>query len=245
MVPDKQEKAFSLANFSLNDVLQYLERGGLPGIFSIRENDTRLQLCFDWIELTVNRDLFQIRGTRFIPAVARQILESVAKLDDTSATEIGRQLRISTQKVTTYLSALKALFVVNEVPPFIGSTGKSQFVICDCGIAKALEATQQNLLRTWFLNEILSQATYRGERFHTQVFTFRGSKGGRIDFVLKLKDQIVAVRLFPFEKITYQDLEILRAFKVKNLDAELLAFAPVTTGIRLDDVVLLPYQSIV
>lgn len=230
---------------TLTDVLQYFERGGLPGIFSVRENDVRMQLLFDWIDLTVNRDLFQIKGTRFVPALARQVLEAVAQLDDSSATEVGRRLRISTQTATKYLSALQALFVVHEIPVFPGSTGKNQYVICDCGLGRALGATKQNILRAWFLNEILSQATYRGERFHTNVFTYRGSKGGRIDFVLKLKEEIIATCLFAFENLSYQDFEIMRAFKSKNSKAKLIALAPVGSAIRNDKIDVLPYEFIV
>jgi uncharacterized protein len=234
------------SRISRSDTLKYLERGGMPGIFAVRDNETRMGFVSDWIQLTVERDLQSISGRSAInPLNARRILEHIATQEDTSDSAIAKSTRMSTKSTQTYLHLLKALFVVSEVPTCLESTGRSQFVLCDTGIANAFGAPLRSRLKTWVHLEILSNFCNRAELFSSQLETYRGPKGGRIDFILKDKsNQRTAILILPEEKFIQQDLEILKSFASRFPEVKAIALAPVLTKIKIGPIDVLPWEAI-
>lgn len=219
-------KALELAKDNLNrldastrvtrkDLMQYLDRGGLPGIFAIRDDYDRTNQFEDWIDLTARRDIFQIGGFKPDSALARRILEFVARNSENSIGVVAKALSVDRRKITKHIEALKALFVIESLDVFPGSAGEEIYFLCDVGLANYLGASFDQRLRTWIALELRAQAVYRGE-LQNKYCTYLTSHGSRIDFVLEKNDQVIAIKVLPYEHFSYQDLQILRAFKNKR-----------------------------
>ena len=232
---------------SRSEVMRYLERGGMPGIFAVREDDARLGFFEDLIQTTVDRDLLLIAGRAEVdPTIARRVLGLVATLPETSDADIAKAARLSTKAVQKYLALLKLLFVVVEVPTCSESTGRSQHYVCDVGVANALGAPFLNRLRTWVLLELQTYAEYSGQKFGTQIETYRGPKGGRLDFIVKEKSgKQTAILVLDSERIVQQDTEILRSFSQRSSGTVPIALAPVNSEVMMNDVLVLPLERIV
>lgn len=228
------------------ETLKYLERGGMPGIFAVRDFETRQGFLNDWIQLTLERDLLVIQGkSQISPIFARRILQHIATQRDTSDSEIAKATRISIKTAQRYLSLLEALFVVSQIPVCLESTGRAQYVLCDCGIAHALGAPLLNKLRTWSHLELTSNLSNRSELLSSQLETYRGPKGGRIDFIFKgSTGQRTAILILPEEKFIQQDLEILKSFVSRFPDVRAVALAPVLKTIKLDKIEILPWETL-
>jgi predicted AAA+ superfamily ATPase len=210
--------------FSQKDVLTYLDRGGMPGIFAVRSSAERSNLMEDWIDLSLSRDLFQIKNFRPDALLARRMLEYIATHSENSIKDMTKALSVDRRRIQKHMDALKALFIVNPIEPILESTGEAIYFLCDVGIAKHLGAGFDQRLRTWVALELLSQLSYTGYATGQTLFTYRTEKGSRIDFVMKGQDnRYTAIKVFPFEGVVYQELEILRAFNNKFEAAESFA----------------------
>lgn len=225
--------------------LKYLERGGLPGIFSIRNDKERLNFFKDWVDLTINRDLHQIKGLRLDSATAHDILRYIATQSETDLSSIAKKLRLSYRKVESHVTALKALFAIYEVRALPEGTGKSQFFLCDVGIAESLGATFEKKLQTWVLIEFLSKNSYSNNAID-EVFTYRTTKGSRIEFVIRdKKEGLHAFKVYPHERLVHQDFEILRAFKKKFRGSKVYGLATQRIDLHKDKITIFEWESIV
>ncbi len=197
------------------DLLQFLERGGMPGIFAVRSGEERLGLVQDWFDLTTSRDLLQFPKIRLDPDLAMRILELVATLEEPEAGEIARTLKRDLRRIRTHLTALEQLFVLHRLDPHPLGTGKPIHFLCDVGFAHHLKADFERKLHTWLLHEELSQRMYRGDR-ESRLHYYRTPKGRRIHLIVTdAKRRLTAVQVFPDERLLSRDLELLRAFAKK------------------------------
>jgi predicted AAA+ superfamily ATPase len=209
--------------YSRADLMKYLERGGMPGIFAIRENEVRKQLIKDWLDLTLQRDLMQIPRLKLDPELAYSILEKIALLNEPTAAEIGRELNVDTRKIQTHLTALASLFVVNPISPHPLSTGKERWFLLDTAFVLLLGGDFKRQLQTWLLNEILVANQLRKDP--RKIYFYRNSKGSLIDFVLVEEKMTVAISVFDKESIYDRDLNLLRSFGQRLENAKLLALS--------------------
>lgn len=60
-LPKASAKTSSKHGATLKDVQLWLNRGGLPGIFSVREESNREALFESWVETTCTRDVAQLK----------------------------------------------------------------------------------------------------------------------------------------------------------------------------------------
>lgn len=225
------------------DTMRYLERGGMPAIFAIRDESTRLELLHDLIETTTERDLLLIAGRSEIePTIAKKILGLVATLPETSDSDIATAARLPTKTVQRYLRFLQLLYFVLEVPTCTGSTGRPQHFLSDVAIAHALGAPLKSRLRTWVLLELMSFIEHRGERYTTQIETYRGAKGGRLDFIVTQKEKKTAVLVLDEERVIQQHVEIARSLAERIPGLRPVALAPVGRALELNGVEILPLE---
>lgn len=245
-LPPKSNLLSPTPRVERTDTLRYLKRGGMPGIFAIRDEGTRLELIEDLIQTTVERDLPLIAGRSQVdPAAVRRILRLIANLDETSDSAIALAARMSTRAVQKYLHLLQMLFFVIEVPPCAGSTGRSQFYLGDVAIAAALGASFRSCLRTWALLEIMSHIEQTGSRLLSEVATYRGPKGGRLDFIVTIGGKKVAILVLDEERVLQQDVEIARSYAERNPDTQqAIALAPVTHAVTMNGVRVLPLECL-
>jgi predicted AAA+ superfamily ATPase len=210
-------------NTHRSEVLKYLERGGMPGIFAIRENEVRRQLLNDWLEITVQRDLLQIPKLKLSPDLALSILEKMAILPEPSIGEIARSIRVDARKIKTHMEALQSLFVISSVSPFPGSSGKELWFLLDPAFVHILGGDFKRKLQTWLLNEIQVRNSLRVEP--RKIHFYRTPKGRILDFILTEGKKMTAIQIFDVESLYDRDLNLLRSFGKKNPNSTLLALS--------------------
>jgi predicted AAA+ superfamily ATPase len=196
------------------ELLRYLKNGGLPGIFNVKSEEEKMSLFSDWISLTVERDIHQIKKFKLDSEVALQVLQSICLLEEPTAANISKALSVNPKKINSYLVAFKTLFVIFEVLPFEGSTGKAVYFLTDVGLTNHFGASFQRKLQTWFYLELYSQISYKGYPLRPLYF-YRSAKGSFVDLMYIQEKTLEVVKLIPSEKYDERDFFIFQALKKK------------------------------
>ena len=219
-----QEIHLKKNGFTLREVKLWSERGGMPGIFAIRDESARHALIDQWIETTCTRDLANFKIGRFNPDLARRILFEVAVNETPTRLEIARALGKTPRQIEGYLQALKALFILYEIEPHPTSVGKPLFYLFDSGIAQNMGASSQRCLQVWFLNQCYSSYSYAG-KIKPDIFHYETTRGSKVDFIVKTKDTSRAYKIFEKEALTTYDLRGLTALRQKHESISIFALA--------------------
>jgi predicted AAA+ superfamily ATPase len=222
------------------ELLKYLDRGGMPGIFSIRESEVRQQFLNDWLELTVQRDIHQIPKLKLDSQLAQLILEKIAQLPEPSTSEIIKSLKIDNRRVKNHLQALASLFVISSINPIAGSSGSEHWYLLDCAFVKTLGGNFKRQLQTWFFNEIQVRNSMRISPRKIQYY--RTPKGRIIDFILTEGNENVAIQIFENESITDPKLNLLRSFGQKFPNTLLLALSGGNQNHPLENLYVRPWE---
>lgn len=222
---DPIHRAALVGRQSLYETTQWLERGGMPGIFAVRDSTSRQSLYESWIETTCTRDLASFNIPRFNPGLARRILMETARAERPERSEIARAVGRTPRQIEAYFEAFKALFVLYEIEPYKTSVGKPQFFIFDAGIAHSMGASQERCLQIWFLNECFSQFSHSGE-MSPDIFFYRTSRDSTIDFIVEAKRCRYAVKLSQNETENTYSLRAVEAFRKKHPRMAVIIAAP-------------------
>jgi predicted AAA+ superfamily ATPase len=239
-----QEKA----RVSRLQFLQYLERGGMPGIFAVRDNTEREALLQDWLDLTTQRDASLIPKLKVDIDLCRRILEQIAVLEEPDASNIAKALKKDLRRVKTHLLVLQTLFVIHPLPPHPLGTGKVLYFLCDVSFVKILGGSFETQLYTWLVQEQMSQRAYRDDR-NTTLYHYRTAKGSRIHLLVedRTSKQLAAVKLLSEEKTNTKDLEILRALNKKKptgFEVSLSALGSGRFSFPADKIELYPWEAV-
>ncbi|MFN8370130.1 MAG: AAA family ATPase [Bacteriovoracaceae bacterium] len=227
-----------------NDFLKYMERGGMPGIFAVRNDDERLSLIKDWIELIILRDVQQFKKTKIDSELCLDILNQIAHLQEPNLPNITKQLKQNTKRVQTHLTILEQLFVINHISPDIDSSGKKLYFLLDVGLANYFKAPYERLLETSILQELIAQKYYF-EKNIEKITYYRSQKGNRIPFVVHLDDgEVVAIKIFSSEKIKLTELEILKSFYQKK-KCTMMGLGPSEINFKKENIHIFPWEIIV
>jgi uncharacterized protein len=224
---------------------RYLRRGGMPGIFSVREETQRQLLMEDWLELTTQRDALGFARTKIDADLCFQILKNIATLEEPDAAAIASILRRDARRIKTHLQVLTALFVIHPLQPHPSGTGKTRYFLCDVALAALLGAGFERQLHTWALLEQLSQRAYRSDR-EGALYYYRTPKGRIIHLVEERPQQsVAALKIFAEERVRDRDLEILRAFRTKHQGhAELVGLASAAQLLKEEKIALYSWESL-
>lgn len=230
-------------------LLKYLDRGGFPGIFAVREQNERESLYLDWMGLVCERDLLQFKTQKLDSELAFSLLESIPKMDTPDALHLSKKVNQPMAKTVRHLKALEQLFVLHRLNPHPLGSGKPLYFSCDVGLANFLAADFHRQLQTWFLLEQLSQRSYLDLR-RTKFYYYRSARGGIIDLVLEDGDHCAAIKILSQEKIDLREFEILKAFgekyqKSHNETAQLIVIAPTPHAESFGPVTVYPWECFV
>lgn len=220
----KMEQA-SARKSLLSEIKSWAERGGMPGIFAIRDEENRTALFDSWIETTCTRDLAQFEIGKFKPDLAKRILYAVATLEVPNLTEIAREVGMQPRQIVKYLESFKALFVIYEIEPYKTSTGKPLYYLFDAGIARFAGSDFKRRLQIWFLNECFSQHSHAGAT-RPDIFYYQTTKGSRIDFLIQSKKGTQAVQLSQEESPSTYSLRVVESFALKHLKIPVFVLTP-------------------
>ncbi len=199
------------ASTTLDDYLHRLCRGGYPEPFELQGRPR--QRWFDSHVTTVlNRDIVALGALRAAPAMHRLIrLAAASTAAEVNLADWSRRLGIDRRTVDGYLSWMRTVFLVHELPAWarnrtLRAIKRPKLHMVDAGLAAALlrldvAALRQpnatmvgSLLETFAVNEIAQQIAAADDAIG--LHHFRDSAGREVDLVLERTDgQVVAVEI--------------------------------------------------
>jgi hypothetical protein len=185
-----------------------LTRGGWPVSIKQRE-DVALRQVYDYVDAVINIDVSRVDNVEKNPARVRALMRSLARniSTTTSITTIredisGVEETISEKTISTYLNALRRIFVVEDLPAWnpamrsktaLRTSPKRHFV--DPSIATAVfRATPDSLLSDFNTFGLLFESLcIRDLRVYAQaidgeVFHYCDKSGLEADAIVHLKD---------------------------------------------------------
>lgn len=222
----------------------YLQRGGLPGLFSVRSELERDQAFSDLLDLILFRDARYVKW--FDPELGRDILEQIARLETPNLAQISESLKLDSRRIKRHVQILQELFVISSLEPHAAGFGKSLYFIYDCGIARFLGASQLRVIQTWFLNEQLSQRSYRGE-LKWKLHYYSTQKGSLVDLLIEVDQKLVALQFIETAHVKKTDLLVLKGLQKKlGLSAPpmLVAIGPFSKSYEEGGVAFFPYEAV-
>jgi len=205
---DDKTDGDAISSLSIEALAYALTRGGWPA--SMDEKDSiALQRSYNYVEAVINADISEVDGVEKSPARVRTLMRSLARNISTPATLktlhsdlAGDEEIISEKTISSYLNALRRIFVVEDLPAWspamrskttIRTASKRHF--CDPSVATAvLRATPESLLQDFNTFGLLFESLcVRDLRVYAQaidgeVFHYRDRNGLEADAVIHLKD---------------------------------------------------------
>ena len=205
---DGNQAVEAMSELSIEKIAFALCRGGWPA--SILKNETpALRMSRDYVEAVINQDVSRVDEVEKNPERVRLLLRSLARnvatlatiqtiKNDIEATDIS----ISDKTISSYLNALRRIFVVEDLPAWLPSmrsktairtSSKRHFV--DPSIATAvLRTNPDGLLKDFktfgFLFESLCTRDIRvyAQDMDGDVFHYRDKSGLESDLIVRLRD---------------------------------------------------------
>lgn len=245
----KSDSCFSvlpLPRCERKDLMRHLQRGGMPGIFSIHSERERIGKLKEWLELTVYRDLTLIPKVKIDTDLAMAILREIARLDEPTAGNIAKKLKRDLRRIQTHLNCFELLFVIHKLSPIDESSGKPMYFLLDVAFAHYLEADFARCLHTWLVQETLANKEW-SENIRETIGYYRSAKGAMTHLIIKhSRTRWDAVKIIANEKFSAKDLWSLTRLREK-LPAEvtLSLLALTSTSADLEGVKCKPWESIV
>jgi len=198
----------AMSELTIEKIAFALCRGGWPAI--VRRNEaSALRMSKDYVEAVINHDVSRVDDIEKNPERVRLLLRSLARntstlasiqtiKSDIEATDIS----ISDKTISSYLNALRRIFVVEDLPAWLPSmrsktairtSSKRHFV--DPSIATAvLRTNPDGLLNDFvtfgFLFESLCTRDIRvyAQTLDGDVFHYRDKSGLESDLIVRLRD---------------------------------------------------------
>jgi len=198
----------AMSDLTIEKIAFALCRGGWPA--SVMKNETSaLRMSRDYVEAVVNHDVSRVDEVEKNPERVRLLLRSLARnvatpasiqtiKEDMEATDIS----ISEKTISSYLNALRRIFVVEDLPAWLPSmrsktairtSSKRHFV--DPSIATAILRTNPDGLLNDFntFGFLFESLCTRDVRIYAQsidgdVFHYRDKSGLESDLIVRLRD---------------------------------------------------------
>lgn len=236
-------KGYKKSRVTKNEFLRYLKRGGMPGIFSQRENEIRKQYCKDWLELTWARDIHQIPKIRGDSSIARDILFALAQVDVPDISSVARKLNTSGRKIQSQIEILESLFVIHKIEPHPIGAGKNRYYLCDTSFVESLGGTFQRQLETTLYQNFFATKEFFNTNDNRAYF-YTTSRGSTIDLIYQIQNTTYAVKFHKTEGFDKRNIAVLQALRNKwegSLELILLG----STRATIDSVEMYPWEAVV
>ena len=228
-------------------MVKFLNHGGYPGMFAIRNETERKQKIEDWLTLTCERDALLFPKLKGDSDLCRKILALLAKVDEPNISTVAHALKVNPRRVATQFEILSQLFVIHRLNPHPLGTGKPHFFLNDPGIAHYLGASFERKLQTALLLEFLARRAYSTQK-PQPLYYYRNTKGSLIHFVFELESgSLSALKLISEESFDLRNFEILTAFakkaKTAKFDTKLSASCANDGKIKERDIVFSSWEA--
>jgi hypothetical protein len=250
---DGNQTIEAMSELSIEKIAFAICRGGWPA--SVIKNETSaLRMARDYVEAVINQDVSRVDDVEKNPERVRLLLRSLARnvatlasiqtiKNDIEATDIS----ISDKTISSYLNALRRIFVVEDLPAWLPSmrsktairtSSKRYFV--DPSIATAVLRTNPDGLLNDFntFGFLFESLCTRDIRIYAQVidgdvFHYRDKSGLESDLIVRLRDgRWAAIEVKLGNKQIEEAAQNLMALKAKIDEDKMgqVSFLMVITG---------------
>ena len=205
---DKNTDISETSDLSIEKIAFLICRGGWPASVS-QENESALKMATNYVESVINMDVQRVDGVEKNPERVRMLLRSLARnistmasgqtiMADMESNDIG----ISEKTLSSYLNALRRIFVIEDTPAWMPSlrsktairtSPKRNFV--DPSIATAVMRTNPSGLLNDFetFGFMFESLCTRDMRIYAQandgaVFHYRDKNDLESDMIISLRD---------------------------------------------------------
>ncbi len=190
------DRAQSFYNERTKTVERYLECGGLPGLFHIRDGSIRKNLLRDIIETILDRDLRLVYRTslpyqriyEYCKAIA------VAPLQVVRPGSMKRSIRIAETTQQHLLSALESVFLLRRIPIEGDYKGDLFWFEDQCERGHFIGTNQQDEADwiTFIYRNVRTQFNYRlGEQ--AQFFHYRTRGGAEVPLAIRTQAGVLGI----------------------------------------------------
>ena len=229
----------------------WLERGGMPIFCRLSDLNERIGLVTSWLEAICYRDLKQLKDANYDSDIAYNIFPAIAADPMISHSRIAADLTTTRGSIKKHFSALKALFLIYEIPSFGNPRAQSQYRIMDAGVLNAVLGGQKNLLTrhaslvTLLIKEIYAQYEYAG-KLKPKLYYYRTRGGAKVDLVLQTNQKhLVAIECVTSVDISPYMQRGMKSFLNNHKEATGYFIAPVQEAYKLDkNIFVIPWNSI-
>lgn len=225
------------------NVETWIERGGMPGICRLGDEAERVAMIEEWLQSICNRDLLQLKGSRYDGALAREILALISKNPELTAARIASELGIDSRVVSKHLLGLESLYVVNRVRPLrsLSGAGFDRFYVLDSAIAAHLGASRKTLYTVLMINELLAQHEYSGAA-RPELYYYASRGATRLDLAIKSRENYYGFFISDRAEQSSYTIRSLEAAGEKKFFHKIAVLAPVTGEVKLGrHITLEPY----
>ena len=209
------------------DYVDLLAAGSMPEVCRLPQ-----RYRADWLESYVSRllgrDLRELSRLSD-PRRLRSLLVALAAAQGSEivVARLGGAVNLSASTTTSYLELLRALHLVERLPPWTPNllkreVGRSKYLLTDSALAMRLTRTTPDalkdlvrggalggLLEAFVAAELMRQSTWCEERF--TISHYRSPDGREIDLILELDDgRVVAVEVKASSSVSAVDARHLR-----------------------------------
>lgn len=182
--------------FKQIDFQRYIENGGLPGVFAVRESSIVSQKFETQINTILERDLRLVIETTLDFKKLRQILVSLAKQhgQSFSISQISRETRVSQPTLRKIVSAFESMFLIRFIPTY-GDFSKPVIFLEDMGERNHLVSellTPKDSLLSFLYQNLRTQVFYRPEN-KIEIFNFKTERNLNIPLCFKINQKVLGL----------------------------------------------------
>jgi len=197
------------SKLSIDDIVYALLRGGWPETVKEKNTDIAKLTVFNYLEALINDDMSRVDGKKRNPARVRSLLRSVARhisspVNNATVLEdlVSNDAAISDKTIADYISALKKLYVIEDLPVWnvsmrsktaMRTTPKRQ--LTDPSIACALLVASKeklyndfNIFGLLFESMAIRDLRVYADSLNGNVFYYRDKLGNEVDAIIELSD---------------------------------------------------------
>lgn len=181
--------------FSVKSYQRYLETGGLPGVFGLRDPAIRAQRFETQINTLLERDLRLVIQTPLPFRTLRSLFVALGETVGTpmEITSIARKTRISLPTLRKLIAAFEALFLIRLVPTE-GDFSKPILYFEDIGELHHLHPhhSQHTLFKSFLFQNLRAQFHYRPDR-RSELFSFQTRAGHSVPLCFRMGAKVVGI----------------------------------------------------
>ena len=215
-------------NISDMDILDFILKGGFPEIHKIKTEEMRYIWFSSYISTYLEKDIMEIGEIRNIDKFLNlvHILASYSG-NILNKSKISQTTGIDGKTLDNYLNLLQLIYQITILKPFSQNIGK-RFVkspkiyfndtglLCYLlGITSKEEMLSSpyfgSIFETFVFNELLKHAKYSW--FPAEIYFYRTLDKKEIDFLIKYKNEFIAIEVKTKETISDKDFKSIREIK--------------------------------